>query len=131
MDALKNNPRWIVGGSLVAIILLVAVGIYASGDSGTDSTDALDSQQGVALVSHEGTVEADGSLRVTGVVRNTSNQTHSRVKVDVSLYDKTDAKIGSTSTTTTGLGAGQEWQFEAPVSQDSVARYEIDRVTWQ
>jgi hypothetical protein len=131
MDALKNNPRWVVGGSLVALVLLIAVGLYVSGNSSAGPEDAPESQQGVALVSHEGTIEEDGSMRVTGVVRNTSNRTHGRVKVDVSLYDETEAKIGSTSTTTTGLGAGEEWQFGVPVPQDSVARYEIDRVTWE
>jgi hypothetical protein len=53
------------------------------------------------------------------------------VKVDISLYDASDAKIGATSTSTTDLGAGEDWQFEVPVSEDSVARYEIERVTWQ
>lgn len=131
MNVLKNSPRWAVGGSIGAIVLLIAVGLYISSNSGADSEDAPGSQRGVALVSHEGTIGEDGSLRVTGVVRNTSNRTHGRVKVDITLYDQTDAKIGSTSTTTEDLGAAQEWQFEAPVSKDSVARYEIDRVTWQ
>lgn len=131
MDALTNNPRWAVGGTLVALVLLIAVGLYASGDSGAGPEDAPGSQRGVALVSHEGTIGEDGSMRVTGVVRNTSNRTHGRVKVDITLYDASDAKIGSTSTTTTGLGAGEDWQFEAPVSEDSVARYEIERVTWE
>ena len=52
-------------------------------------------------------------------------------KVDISLYDKTDARVGSTSTTTENLAPGAKWQFEAPVSQDRAARYEIDRVTWE
>lgn len=131
MDVLKNPPRWAVGGSMAALVLLIAVGLYASGDGTASSGDAPESQRGVALVSHEGTVGAAGAMRVTGVVRNTSNQAHRRVKVDISLYDETDARVGSTSTTTENLAPGAEWQFEAPVSQDRVARYEIDRVTWE
>lgn len=131
MDVLKYNPRWAVGGSIAVGVLLIVVGIYVWGKGSTSPEDALESQQGVALVSHEGTIREDGSMRVTGVVRNTSDRAHGRVTVDISFYDETDAKIGSTSTATTGLGAGAEWQFETPVSLDSVARYRIDRVTWQ
>lgn len=131
MDALKNSPRWIIGGSLAALVLLIAVGIYASGDGGTSPGTAPESQQGVVLVSHEGTIGENGSMRVMGVVRNTSSQAHRRVKVDISLYDETDTEIGSTSTTTEDLGPGKKWRFEAPVYQDSVAHYEIDRVTWE
>lgn len=116
---------------MAALVFLIAVGLYVSGDGAARSGDAPESQRGVALVSHEGTIGEAGSMRVTGVVRNTSNQTHRRVKVDISLYDETDAKVGSTSTTTENLPPGATWQFEAPVSTDRVARYEIERVTWR
>jgi len=128
---LNNNPRWVVGGSIAVVILLIAAGLFAWGEDGTNPADASESPQGVALVSHEGTVGENGSMRVTGVVRNTSSRTHSRVKVDISFYDASNAKIGSTSTSKTGLGVGESWQFEVPVSEDTVARYEIERVTWQ
>ncbi|MFB6098373.1 MAG: FxLYD domain-containing protein [Salinibacter sp.] len=121
---------WRVGG-MVAVLGLIGVGLYTlSGDQSPPRT-AGESGEEVALVSHEGKIRADGSLVVTGVVRNTSNQTHSRVKVAISLYDDANTKIGSTTTATTGLGPGKRWKFEAVVAQDSAARYEIDRVTWR
>jgi hypothetical protein len=130
MDVPKDTPRWAVGGAVAALLLLIAVGLYATGN-GPATTDAPESQRGVALVSHEGTIGEADSMRVTGVVRNTSTETHRRVKVDISLYDETDVKVGSTSTTTENLAPGAKWQFEAPVSQARVARYEIERVTWR
>jgi hypothetical protein len=131
MDVPKDTPRWAVGGAVAALVLLIAVGLYVSGDGADSSGDGPESQRGVALVSHEGTIGEAGSMHVTGVVRNTSTQTHRRVKVDIILYDETDARIGSTSTTTENLVPGATWQFEAPVSTDRVARYEIERVTWR
>lgn len=100
MDALKNIPRWLVDGSLAALVLLIAAGIYVSGDSGPSPEAAPDPKQGVELVSHGGKIGEEGSMRVTGVIRNTANQTHGLVNVDISLPDETDAKIGFTTTTT-------------------------------
>lgn len=121
-----------IGGAIV-IIGLIGVGLYTWGNGrpGGESDSLAPSQQNLELVSHEGRVREDGSLLVTGMVRNTSSRTYSQVKVDISLYDETDAEVGATSVATSNLGPGQEWRFEAPLPQDSVARYEIDRVTWQ
>lgn len=121
-----------IGGAIV-VLGLIGVGLYmwGNGPSGGESDALAPSQQDLELVSHEGRRREDGSLLVTGVVRNTSRRTYGQVTVDISLYDETDAEVGATSVATRDLAPGEEWRFEAPLSHDGVARYEIDRVTWQ
>lgn len=125
-----NAPRWI-GGVALAIALLVGVGIYALDGGVRPDEEGTGSEQGVELVSHEGTLEDGSPAGVRGVVRNTSDRRHSRVKVEVSFYDGAGSQIGDTTAQTSGLGPGEEWRFEVPVTGDSVSRYEIDRVTWR
>lgn len=70
-------------------------------------------------------------MRVTGLIRNTSDRELRRVKIDVRFFNGAGSQVGDTTAQTTSLGPRKEWQFEVPVVGDSVARYEIDRVTWQ
>jgi hypothetical protein len=70
-------------------------------------------------------------VRVKGVIRNNSNRTRDRIKVEVRFFDGDGVKVGDTTAQTNSLEPGKEWRFEVPIVGDSVARYEIDRVTWQ
>jgi hypothetical protein len=129
MDTSDNLLRW-VGGVAIATALVVVAGIYTIGSEPSEGV-AGESEKAVELVSHQGEVEEGRPSRVTGTVRNTSRQELGRVKVEISFYDESGAQIGETTAQTSGLGPGKEWRFEVPVPNDYVARYEIERVTWQ
>lgn len=108
------------------------MGIYLFEHSDLDSGDGTgDSSRAVDLVSHEGIIEETRPLKVKGVVRNTSEPRHGRVKVEVRFYNESGSQVGDTTAQASGLGSGKEWSFEVPVVGDSVARYEVDRVTWR
>jgi hypothetical protein len=116
----------------IALVLIVGIGLFVFKGNGSSLNDGADEPgQAVELMSHEGEVEDSRPVRVTGVVRNTSERRHSRVKVQVRFFDEAGSQVGDTTAQTIGLRPGKEWRFEVPVVGDSVARYEIDRVTWQ
>lgn len=126
----KALKQVVAGGAAVALVF--GLGLYVFEDSGSSSDDgAANSGQAVELVSHEGVAGETGPVKVRGVVRNTSDRKHGRVKVDVRFFNEAGSEVGDAATQTSGLGPGKEWRFEVPVVGDSVARYEIDRVTWQ
>lgn len=129
MDAPQNFLQWI-GGVAIATVLVIVVGIYTFGNEHGEG-ESGESEKAVELVSHRGEVEEGQPTRVTGIVRNTSPRKLRRVKVEISFYDESGSQIGDTTAQTSGFGPGEEWQFEVPVSTGNVARYEIDRVTWQ
>jgi len=129
MDIPENRLRW-AGGVAIATTLVVVVGLYTIGNEPTEG-GAGESETAVELVSHRGEVEEGRPSRVTGTVRNTSRRELGRVKVEISFYDGSGAQIGDTTAQTSGFGPGKEWRFEVPVPNDNVARYEIERVTWQ
>jgi hypothetical protein len=128
----ENALRWIGGVALTAA-LLVGAGIYALGDRrpSPDEGGGSGSEKAVELVSHKGELEKGRPVQVTGIVRNTSDRRHGRVKVEVRFFDEAGSQVGDTTARTSGLGPGKEWRFEVPVVGHSVARYEIDRVIWQ
>lgn len=128
----KNARQWIGGSVLLAI--LIGGGLYASGVGrfGSEGGATPESEpEDLELVSHEGEMGEEGPVSVTGVVRNRSGREHRNVRVEISLYDEAGTQVGATSAEINTLDPGGEWRFEAPVSQDSVARYKIDRVTWR
>jgi hypothetical protein len=115
----------------VAVALVVGIGIYVLGDSGSSLGDDNESTKAIELVSHEGIAGETGPVRVKGVIRNNSNRTRGGIKVEVRFLDEAGVQVGNTTTQTSSLEPGKEWRFEVPIVGDSVARYEIDRVTWQ
>lgn len=129
MDTSENLLQW-VGGVAIATALVVVVGIYTIGNE-LGEGGAGESEKAVELVSHQGEVEEGRPARVTGIVRNTSRRKFGRVRVEISFYGESGSQIGDTTAQTSGLGPGEEWHFEVPVTTRNVARYEIDRVTWQ
>lgn len=129
MNTAKNLLKW-VGGLAIATALVVVVGIYTIGTEPSE-VEAGETEKAVELVSHRGEVEERGPARVKGTIRNTSRRKLGRVKVEISFYDETGSQIGNKAAQTSGLGPGEEWQFEVQVTTGNVARYEIDRVTWQ
>jgi hypothetical protein len=129
-----NRQQWI-GVAAILVALLVGVAVYASWEGPRDGRasdgGSNESEKAVELVSHEGELEDGRPARVRGIVRNTSDRTLSRVNVEVGFYNAAGSQTGDTTTQTSGLGPGKEWQFEVPVRRDSVSRYEIDQVTWR
>lgn len=82
-------------------------------------------------MSHKGELEKGRPVQVTGVVGNTSDRRHGRVKVEVRFFNEADSQVGDTTAQTSGLGPGKEWRFKVLVVGDGINHYEIDRVTWR
>lgn len=128
----KSLKQIVAGG--FALALIVGTAIYYTwwnGHSGLDEEGDSGPKKVVELASHKGELEEGRPVRVTGVIRNTSDRELGRVKIDVRFFNGSGSQVGDTTAQNSGLGAGKEWQFEVPVVGDSVVRYEIDRVTWQ
>jgi len=68
-------------------------------------------------------------LYVIGTIKNQSDATYSYVQVEINLYDKSGAQIGSTMDNINNLEAGSIWKFKAVVLQDNTASYKIKEIT--
>ena len=64
-----------------------------------------------------------------GTVKNNSGRNYGYVQVEVNLYDKSGAQVGSTLANTNNLAPGGIWKFKAIVTDKSVARYEVKDVS--
>lgn len=71
----------------------------------------------------------DGYVRhITGKVKNNTNKKYSYVQISINLY-KDDTLLGSTMANANNLGAGEIWEFSAPVLYENCNKYKIVEVT--
>lgn len=70
-----------------------------------------------------------GNLFVTGKVQNTTSKHFSYVQVEINLYGKDGAQVGSTMANVNNLEPNATWNFEAPVIQENVERMAVQGVT--
>lgn len=74
----------------------------------------------------------NGSLvYAVGVLRNQSDHERFGVKVELSLFDAQDQKIGSATDYIQSITPGKEWKFKALVFPRDAVRAELVNVTEQ
>lgn len=75
------------------------------------------------------TQKDDYSTYIVGTIRNNSDKEYSYVGVEINLYDKDGAQVGSTLANTTNLEAGGKWKFKAVVLEDGVKSFKIKDIS--
>lgn len=77
------------------------------------------------LVSHEWGWSEYGNAVIRGEVRNTTGRPLNYGSIHFNLLDRDGAVVGSAWDNVANLGPGQSWRFEALVSNDRAARYQL------
>ncbi len=72
--------------------------------------------------------DENGFGKVTGVVTNLTTKSFGYVQVEINLYDKSDAVIGSTLANVNNLEANGKWKFSASFMQQGVDHIQIKGV---
>jgi len=107
-------------GSATLLAFLAALFLF--------SLVATDPGDNVTLV--ETDVETRGVDRyVTGALRNNTDDTYSRIRIEISLLDKDGSIVESMSATMLDLAADERRTFEAVVVAHEAVRYRVDGLT--
>jgi hypothetical protein len=129
---------YVVGGF---VLLLIAISLFASSCSDSPTTSTSNEQE--IQVKKEAPKPAKPKLEVlnvsstndgyvkyaTGTIRNNTSRTYGYVQVEINLYDKSGAQVGSTIDNINNLEPGKDWKFKAVIFEDSATRFEIKDVT--
>ena len=70
-----------------------------------------------------------GNQIIVGVIKNNTSVDKDYIQVSFTLYDANGNNIGTAWTNTNNLKAGGTWKFEAMISEDEMATFELDEVT--
>jgi hypothetical protein len=96
-----------------------------AGTSYYDSSTGIGIMQGV-----DGEVDSVGSLYISGTIENFSNNDYSYVEVTWDVEDSSGAKIADALDNTSGLEAGQRWNFRAlAVDASNASSYSLGDIT--
>jgi cytoskeletal protein RodZ len=80
------------------------------------------------LLDHKSTSDQFSSY-IEGTIKNNTKKEYGYVQVEINLYDKDGAQVGSTFANTTNLEPGGTWKFKAIVLEENVASYKIKDIT--
>jgi hypothetical protein len=83
---------------------------------------------GLVVVSHKAIAD-EYSRYVVGIVKNNSNKHYKYVQVEINLYDKSGAQVGSTIANVNNLEPHGTWKFKAIIMEDNTKRYQIKGIT--
>lgn len=119
-------------GCLSVIVIMIVLAIIGSNSNNTSTVPSsvkTSIKPDLEIISTSN--ESDTYCwYVTGTVKNnSSSKTYSYVQVEVNLYDKSDAQVGSTLANTNNLEPGGLWKFKAIVTEDSARKYKVKGVT--
>lgn len=116
----------------LATLLIVAlaasvplVGCGTTGESG-ESTSSKQEEKKTADLTLEGKIEESMEYdmpKFNGVIKNNTDHDMDYVEINITIYDKDDAQIGTALANTNNLKAGGTWKFEA-ISLDNITEYD-------
>jgi len=81
------------------------------------------------ILEYDDKTDEFGSLIIVGKIKNNTGKEQSYVQVEINLYDKDGAQVGSTLANVNNLEVDAIWAFEAYVLEENVASYKIKDVT--
>ena len=135
----QKNAKKVGIGCLGFIVVIIIISII--GSSHQSSNTASTSTDSPSTASSESTSKPDLEILqtssisegyngyVTGTVRNNTNKQYKYVQVEINLYDKSGAQVGSTLANTNNLEPHGLWKFKAPIIEDNTAKYSVKNVT--
>ena len=70
-----------------------------------------------------------GNRVLRGTVHNNTDKQYSYAQVEINLYDRSGAQVGSTFANINNLEPNADWNFEAGVLEDSTVSFKVKKVT--
>lgn len=101
------------GVAALAVLGLIFLGIMIIADPGDN----------LVILRSSVTASASGARAISGIVENRVDRPYSAVEVRVEVLDEQGRVVERTGTVRAELGAGERWEFEAPLSVRKVADY--------
>lgn len=70
-----------------------------------------------------------GIKTVKGTLLNNTDRQFGYVQVEINLYDKEGAQVGSTLANVNNLAPGAKWKYEAPIMDENVTKAELVNIS--
>ncbi len=119
------------------ITFKILIGLVALALLGYGAMIVTDPSKNIVITEYTFSTTDTGEKIIVGSVKNTTNNTYTNVKVDISVLDETDAELGTSFVTKETLSPGEVWSFKSqPVPGGSEGfRIEVNspdnvRPTW-
>lgn len=114
--------------ALLIVALAVAVPLVGCGTTGEsgESTAPKQEEKKKEDLTLEGKIEESMEYdmpKFNGVIKNNTDHELDYVEINITIYDKDDAQIGTALANTNNLKAGGTWKFEA-ISLDNITEYD-------
>lgn len=123
MNDVQKKPfrisHWMVVAGLIGV---VAIALFLYSQIATDPADK------VSVVA-TGLRTAGDARIATGTLRNNTDHPYAHVSVDIDLLEADGDVVGRTAATTTNLGAGKTWSFEAPLAHKDAVGFRLKKLT--
>lgn len=74
-------------------------------------------------------MDAYGTGKIVGTLKNNTNKEHAYAQVEFNLYDDNGAQVGSTLANINNLEPGGTWSFEAPVLEGRATQAKLKGIT--
>lgn len=128
--------KWWFWGIVIVVLIIIGSQGGDNKDQGAGTKDgksvpaAADKVEKPDLEVINHTTESDSfATYIVGSVKNNTEKQYSYVQVEVNLYDKDGAQVGSTLANTNNLEPGGTWKFKTMPSTEEFASYKIKDVT--
>ena len=115
-----------------ACVVLIAIGTNhtASNPSSSQSAQSASSTPDLKLIEENWCQKSSlPSFDICGTVKNNTAKQYRYVKIEFTLYDKSDAQIGTAWAIISNLEPNGTWKFKALVLQEETARYKLQSLT--
>ena len=66
---------------------------------------------------------------IVGVVKNNTGKDMDYIQISFTLYDANDNVVGTAFANANNVKNGGTWKFDAMITDDGVARFELDEIT--
>lgn len=66
---------------------------------------------------------------IVGVVKNNTGKDMDYIQISFTLYDANDNVVGTAFANANNIKNGGTWKFDAMITDDGVARFELDEIT--
>lgn len=113
---------------VVALAATMAFGVTGCGTSGESGTgESKQEEKKVEDLTLEGEMETSVEYdmpKFNGTIKNNTDHDMEYVEINIILYDKDDAQIGTALANTNNLKAGGSWKFEAVGIDPNCAEYD-------
>lgn len=121
----KKQKSSLLRGLLGVFILIIGIGIIASGGDTTNSNE-----EKFTLLSDKKIVDSIGTTYIEGEIKNNTDKTYSYVQVTFNLYDENGAQLGTAIDNINNLEPNGTWKYKAMgLVTEKVSTYKFVEIT--